>query len=318
MGGKMILNGKEYMGGKSAPYKEVTLSEYNALPASKLTNGIAYYIKDLGNPYSYPPLIYSDEEREIGVWRDGRPVYEKTVTFGAISGGAQFSIQSGVTTVDTLVNVDVMCSISGGFIKMPMALPASSSVVEEWCAGLQSFSKSTGNLRLDTGTNRSFDGGFAVFRYTKTTDTPGSGIWTTQGGFARHYSTTEHAIGTWIDGKPIYEKTVHFIKTDCIKENDYDYRLDFNRTAFSIKDIIDIKGILKMLVTNWGTIEIKFNGRAYCLNDNTKDRWIDWTNYYQSSAIKSQKASEGYGFNLNSETSDWDGYYTIQYTKTTD
>ena len=293
MGGKMILNGKEYMGGKSAPYKEVTLSEYNALPASKLTDGMAYYIKDLGNPYSYPPLIYSDEEREIGVWRDGRPLYqktvnfgnlpnaegkdvahgisnldrivaysavtknstgttylpmprvsdqsqyindiyftneyihihsmadrsahsvfvtmqytkttdapgsgiwttqgalthhysanekvigtwidgkplyEKTVTFGAISGGAQFSIQSGVTTVDTLVDVNVMCSISGGFIKMPMALPASSAVVEEWCAGLQSFSKSSGNLRLDTGTNRPFDGGFAVFRYTKTTD----------------------------------------------------------------------------------------------------------------------------------------------------
>lgn len=133
-----------------------------------------------------------------------------------------------------------------------------------------------------------------------------------------NYSTSEQVVGTWIDGKPIYEKTVHFTKTDCTKENDYDYRLDFNRTALGIKDVIDIKGILKMVITNWGTIEIKFNGRAYCLNDNTKDRWVDWTNYYQSSAIKSQKASEGYGFNLTSETSNWDGYYTIQYTKTTD
>lgn len=132
------------------------------------------------------------------------------------------------------------------------------------------------------------------------------------------YSDEEREVGVWRDGKPIYEKTVHFTKTDCTKENDYDYRLDFNRTALSIKDVIDIKGILKMLITNWGTIEIKFNGRAYCLNDSTKDRWVDWTNYYQSSAIKSQKTSEGYGFNLNSETSNWDGYYTIQYTKTTD
>ena len=47
-----------------------------------------------------------------------------------------------------------------------------------------------------------------TFFYTKTTDTPGSGMWNTQGGLAQHYSTTEHIIGTWIDGKPIYEKVI--------------------------------------------------------------------------------------------------------------
>lgn len=189
-------------------YKEVTLEEYQALPSSKLTDNIMYCITDVGRADQFPPLIYSDEEREVGVWRDGKPLYEKTVTFGAISGGEHFYIHSGVTTIDTLVNVDVMCFVSNEFIKMPMALPVSPVVVQDWLAGLETFKKDTGDLQLATGTYRPFDGGFAVFRYTKTTDTAGSGTWTTQGGFAHHYSTTEHIIGTWIDGKPLYERVL--------------------------------------------------------------------------------------------------------------
>ena len=48
--------------------------------------------------------------------------------------------------------------------------------------------------------------GFTL-QYTKTTDTAGSGTWTPQGVPAKHYSTEEKVIGTWIDGSTIYEKT---------------------------------------------------------------------------------------------------------------
>lgn len=29
-------------------------------------------------------------------------------------------------------------------------------------------------------------------------------------GYAHHYSTTEQVVGTWIDGKPLYQKTINF------------------------------------------------------------------------------------------------------------
>ena len=32
------------------------------------------------------------------------------------------------------------------------------------------------------------------------------------------YSTDEHIVGEWIDGKPLYEKTVNFILKDaCVR-----------------------------------------------------------------------------------------------------
>ena len=71
------VNGQSVLDNKVAKvvsYKEVTEAEYNALPASKLSDGILYAIKDsVGAQEGFPPLIYSDEERQVGVWRDGRP-----------------------------------------------------------------------------------------------------------------------------------------------------------------------------------------------------------------------------------------------------
>jgi hypothetical protein len=49
-----------------------------------------------------------------------------------------------------------------------------------------------------------------TIRYTKSTDTAGSGTWTSQGVPAHHYSTTEQVVGTWIDGSTLYEKTINF------------------------------------------------------------------------------------------------------------
>lgn len=129
--GKMILNGKEYAGSGSEWHE------------------------------------YSTDEKIVGKWIDGKPLYEKTVTFNSVSAGTTLNIPSGVTTVDTLIDVDVMCSISGGFMKVPVALL---SVQAEWGIAEQQFTKSTGYLRVDFGSERSVTGGFAIFRYTKTTD----------------------------------------------------------------------------------------------------------------------------------------------------
>jgi hypothetical protein len=66
-----------------------------------------------------------------------------------------------------------------------------------------------GALKLHNQTNQSMHW-IATIQYTKIADVAGSGIYTPSGALAVHYSTNEQVIGTWIDGKPLYEKTWDF------------------------------------------------------------------------------------------------------------
>ena len=57
-------------------YKEVTQAQYDALPASKNSNGIAYFIKNAGDSGGVKHK-YSTNEQVVGIWIDGKPLYEK-------------------------------------------------------------------------------------------------------------------------------------------------------------------------------------------------------------------------------------------------
>lgn len=67
--GKIILNGKEYV--------------------TSTTRG-------------FPPLIYSDNEREVGVWRDGKPLYQKTFNGSFASDQTNLNINWGITGIQVL------------------------------------------------------------------------------------------------------------------------------------------------------------------------------------------------------------------------
>ena len=229
MGGKLILNGIEYTAGGSGggggsvedvevngtsvvndgiaeitSYKEVTLSEYNALPSTKLTDGIAYFIKDVGGPDSYPPLIYSDEEREVGVWRDGKPLYQKTIKYDNTS-NASISIDVTDLAIDKLIRTDFASLNTSGDQVGGMYYYSSSDMLRSWLTSSNTI------LRIQRGNSHAISSdAYVTLLYTKTTDTAGSGIWTTQGTYAHHFSNNEQIIGTWTDGKPLYEKTIKF------------------------------------------------------------------------------------------------------------
>lgn len=168
-------------------------------------NGVLY---GTGEIIKFSPYIYSLEEREVGVWTDGKPLYQKTVNFGAISVGTNpYYVSMGLTNIDKVVNIKVLAYVnsSSEYIQLPL-LAVDSRDTYKWSIGLQAYDKNNDRVRVDMGTSRSVDSGFITIQYTKTTDTPGSGHYTTNGGEAHHYSTTEQIVGTWIDGKPLYEK----------------------------------------------------------------------------------------------------------------
>lgn len=106
------------------------------------------------------------------------------------------------------------------------------------------------------------------------------------------YSTTEQNTGMkWIDGKPIYQKTYHFIEASATVEKDYDISSD------NVDFIISCVGCIKFGSTNnWYTVPRLSGG-----------------NYIAMISANNQEITVG-----AREYTYTEAYATIQYTKTTD
>lgn len=115
---------------------------------------------------------------------------------------------------------------------------------------------------------------------------------------AKHnYSTDEQVVGTWIDGKPLYEKTLHFTKTGKIS------------AGFDVSDIIleiyNLKSVDGYFIYTFATDNIIATvpyGRYFAVYTNT-------TNNTYTATVYSD---------FTSNTADFEFFITIQYTKTTD
>lgn len=114
--------------------------------------------------------IYSTNERVVGTWIDGKPLYQKTVDMGAIPSGAQngYNMTTGLTNVDTYFVVN---HFSQNGCQLPYITGTGehgSNVAGFWY--MDSTSK-TPKYQLYTSSDRSgFGHLYATLRYTKTTD----------------------------------------------------------------------------------------------------------------------------------------------------
>ena len=109
-----------------------------------------------------------------------------------------------------------------------------------------------------------------------------------------HYSTNEQVVGTWIDGKPIYQKTINFTTPST------------SGTFFTIPEIVDISKLV--------------NIDGYMLPSNG---WRGRINTYQSPTSFTfwnfnEDTKQFYFSTPSSEYLSCDACVTLQYTKTTD
>lgn len=156
----------------------------------------------------YLPALYSEEEREVGVFTDGKPLYQKTIDIGYLPSNSTKNVNHDIANIDKIVTVFGFAKDSTSAIDKTIPLPyanASSAgnqvQVEVYNTYIQIATKITAFSTYY---------GKVTIQYTKTTDTPGSGTWTPDGQLAHHYSTSEHIVGTWIDGSTLYERTWDF------------------------------------------------------------------------------------------------------------
>ena len=156
-------------------YKEINLAEYQALPDSKLTDNIMYCIKDVGRADQFPPLIYSDEERQVGVWKDGKPLYQKTITYNCADNS---NSQTAYTIPSTYDIVHVVDAYFQNSLEQQIRYTWYkdhfwSYIILEGQYNTITVHRETNDANWQSGVK------FVItIQYTKTTDTPGAGIWT--------------------------------------------------------------------------------------------------------------------------------------------
>lgn len=159
---------------------------------------------ELGNVI-YMPTIYSDTERQVGVWRDNKPLYKKTYHFNSTvwinANGWTNGINVDTADVETLVDAEVLRTIGAySFYGYLQVVPFNNL--------LNIFNCRNTNMEIDTIT---------LF-YTKISDVAGSGDYNTLGVPTEHYSTNEQVVGTYL-GKPLYQITYSGLSLVCTNAN---------------------------------------------------------------------------------------------------
>ena len=231
MSGLFKLNGVDYMGGGggggNANDMELTYDEYEELSEAEKTNGTNYFITDIDNfdnNTNFRPVIYSTREREIGVWTDGKPIYQKTIVYDTpfnITNDAWYTSSESYPDIELIANAWVINSAGAIYNGIIVVIENEKLVI-----GNQTKTQPINNLK------------YVILQYTKSTDQPGSGTWSPQGIPAIHCSTEEQAVGTWINGKTIYEKTWSFDNpTKQYAQNTYYYTPSMNLSG--VEAIID-------------------------------------------------------------------------------
>ena len=209
----LYVNGKQISGGGgggSTNSVELTYAEYQALTPEQQLDGTEYFITDInGDGQDFQPICYSEEEREIGVWVDGKPLYEKTLVISSLVSGSYQSVSHNIPNLDTVfVKEGFALYIPSGTNNLTSAVLSSynSTVAGEQFLGAISHT----DFGYRCGADLNGATANITIQYTKSTDTAGSGTWTPQGVPAVHYSEDEQVVGTWIDGSTLYEKTLIF------------------------------------------------------------------------------------------------------------
>lgn len=179
-------------------------------------NGVLY---GTGEIIKFSPYIYSLEEREVGVFTDGKPLYQKTIfkDYNSSFVGSEITWNHGIANIDTCVDFIASANFAGSSQKnrlQPYQYNQNQTPVRG-ATTILCYGFNQTNTVWEIGSiwaSNAYSKLVVTLFYTKTTDTPGSGHYTTNGGETHHYSLTEQVIGTWMD-KPLYEKTYHYTGT---------------------------------------------------------------------------------------------------------
>ena len=220
----------------------------------------------------YAPIIpmqmaskYSTDEKVVGQWTDGKPLYQKTITLSSIdittsSSGMYYY---AMTTADYISNAELIL----GKTEMSYVLTGGQTRI------LEDIEQQGATTILWSKISRPSVDAVVTLQYTKTTDTAGTGLYSddeatlgmlgdvdlenladgdiikyngTSGKFENVakevYSTEEQVIGTWVDGSTLYRKTLFIDKSDLTSQGSNNYKYS---VALSYNRIIGFENVIQ-------------------------------------------------------------------------
>lgn len=130
-----------------------------------------HYLKAIaenGGGENSKPFIYSETERVVGEWIDGKPLYQKTISCGSLPNATTKTVAHGISNIDVIVYGTGYANSTntGQFFFLPFV---NDGVTGE--SQVMMFATSS-DIILRTSVDRSmFDSCFVTLRYTKNTDT---------------------------------------------------------------------------------------------------------------------------------------------------
>lgn len=109
---------------------------------------------------------YSTTEQKIGVWIDGKPIYRKVISCGALPNATTNKIPYNISNLDKVIHITGYSynSTADTFMSIPLVSSGTTNVVAY-------INKKEGKVVLTTTNDRSeYNETYVVLEYTKTTD----------------------------------------------------------------------------------------------------------------------------------------------------
>ena len=194
-----------------------------ATPSRTVGIDISYAVYGVrtGTTHSkFQPVIYSTEEREIGVWKNGKPLYTKTMEMPLTS--LNNNSWTSIAWTDEPTNIEELIDSV-----IHQIVPNTNAILR--------FIADNGHI-VGASNISAQSACWVTFCYTKSTDTAGSGTWTPQGVPAVHYSTDEQVIGTWF-GETLYQKSWNNLNVDVA----YNVWTNVVEVASNVKEIVGVE-----------------------------------------------------------------------------
>ena len=117
--------------------------------------------------YGHTHEVYASEETDTGaVWLDGKAIYRRTLSFGAVAAGGEVSASLGLGTgLDTVVSLRGMAVLADTNYAIPLPMAQSNDAYTYW---LQIYEAATEpKIGLFAGSGAGISSAFAVIEYTK-------------------------------------------------------------------------------------------------------------------------------------------------------
>lgn len=280
--------------------KKLTAGELISIDSN---NKISSTVPTFANAFSRGDII-DTTERIVGMFM-GKPMYQKLIVD---------TLPETATTGTTAVkNVSLNVNIDKGFVKeayyessntiVPLiTFPNNSQIMAntlqlKYCKAIIASNDYSGsayskNSLAIINSNANFNNFtfYAIIRYTKTTDTANA----IKYGTGNDYSLDEQIVGTWIDGKPLYQKTI-----DCGSLPDTTYK-EIETGLDTTANVVNLFGYTTRIEGERMPLPfVSEKDSSQCIRVYiTAERKI-----YISTGTNRIK---------------WSAYITLQYTKTTD